>query len=460
MKNRVAVLHGVNLGALDRRPAEHYGGLTFSRLERRIDVFARELGLEARFFHTNHEGEYVEEMHKASDYADGLLLNPGRVDALRVVAARRARAVRAAGRRGAPVGRACSARPFRRVSVLEGMCVGHGQRQGRRGLPRRAGGAEGGAVSRADRVADVLDERGLDLLLVTDLVNLRYLTGFTGSNGMAVVGRDVRRFVTDFRYVEQAAEQVPDFDREPAPQDFVTALGDGWPDGELRLGFEDDHVSRPPPRPAARAWCRTGSSWCRPAGSSNRCGRSRTPARSSAIRAAAALADAVYGMLREQGLVGRTEREVALALENEMRRLGAEEPSFSSIVASAERGALPHAVPTDVRDPARHARDARHRRAAGRLLLRLHAHVGDRRAAGRPGRGLRARPARAAGGARRGAAGPGGPRGRRGRAADHRGGGPRRALRPRARPRRGARGPRGAAARAHRRRRRWWRATS
>ena len=77
MKNRVAVLHGVNLDALDRRPAEHYGGLTFSRLERCIDAFARELGLEARFFQSNHEGEYVEEIHKASDYADGLLLNPG-----------------------------------------------------------------------------------------------------------------------------------------------------------------------------------------------------------------------------------------------------------------------------------------------------------------------------------------------------------------------------------------------
>ncbi len=77
MRNRVAVLHGVNLDALNRRPAEHYGGLTFDRLERRIGAFAHELGLEARFFHSNHEGEYVEEIHKASDYADGLLLNPG-----------------------------------------------------------------------------------------------------------------------------------------------------------------------------------------------------------------------------------------------------------------------------------------------------------------------------------------------------------------------------------------------
>ncbi len=77
MRNRVAVLHGVNLDALDRRPAQHYGGLTFARLEYRIEQFARELGLEARFFHTNHEGEYVEELHKAGDYADALLLNPG-----------------------------------------------------------------------------------------------------------------------------------------------------------------------------------------------------------------------------------------------------------------------------------------------------------------------------------------------------------------------------------------------
>ena len=77
MRNRVAVLHGVNLDALDRRPAEHYGGLTFTRLELRIEQFARALGLEPHFFHSNHEGDYVEELHKAPDYADGLLLNPG-----------------------------------------------------------------------------------------------------------------------------------------------------------------------------------------------------------------------------------------------------------------------------------------------------------------------------------------------------------------------------------------------
>ena len=77
MRNRVAVLHGVNLGALDRRPAEVYGGLSLVRLEQRIGRYGREIGLAVRFFQSDFEGEYVQELHKAPDYADGLLLNPG-----------------------------------------------------------------------------------------------------------------------------------------------------------------------------------------------------------------------------------------------------------------------------------------------------------------------------------------------------------------------------------------------
>jgi 3-dehydroquinate dehydratase-2 len=77
MNKRVAVLHGVNLDALDRRPAEHYGGLSLTELENRIERFARDLSLDASFFQTNHEGSYVEELHRSSDYADGLILNPG-----------------------------------------------------------------------------------------------------------------------------------------------------------------------------------------------------------------------------------------------------------------------------------------------------------------------------------------------------------------------------------------------
>ena len=77
MRNRVAVMHGVNLDMLERRPPELYGDLSLPKLERLISQFARDLGLETRFFQSNFEGEYVEELHRAADYADGLVLNPG-----------------------------------------------------------------------------------------------------------------------------------------------------------------------------------------------------------------------------------------------------------------------------------------------------------------------------------------------------------------------------------------------
>jgi Xaa-Pro aminopeptidase len=206
-------------------------------------------------------------------------------------------------------------------------------------------------VSRADRVAERLRGAEVDLLLVTDLVNLRYLTGFTGSNGMAVVGRDVRRFLTDFRYVEMARVQVADFDRERARQDFLTALGDGWPEGLLRVGFEEEHVTVK----AARRLREIVPDRIELVGVGGLVEAERAvkePGEVECIRAAAELVDAVYGWVRERGLVGRRERDVAVALEHRLRELGAEGPSFPSIVASGERGALPHAVPADVEIPA------------------------------------------------------------------------------------------------------------
>ncbi len=76
-RNRVDVVHGVNLDMLGRRPAQHYGDLTFEQLEVRVGGFARELGLEARFFQTNHEGELVEHLHRLDGLADAVLINPG-----------------------------------------------------------------------------------------------------------------------------------------------------------------------------------------------------------------------------------------------------------------------------------------------------------------------------------------------------------------------------------------------
>ena len=77
MRNRVEIMHGVNLDQLGRRDPTHYGGLTLDELEVRITGDAREFGLEVRFFQTNHEGTFVEHLHRLDGLADAIVLNPG-----------------------------------------------------------------------------------------------------------------------------------------------------------------------------------------------------------------------------------------------------------------------------------------------------------------------------------------------------------------------------------------------
>jgi Xaa-Pro aminopeptidase len=202
-------------------------------------------------------------------------------------------------------------------------------------------------VSRADRVQRRLAARGLDALLVTGAANVRYLTGFTGSAGYAVVGEGVRRFVTDFRYVERARAEVPDFDREQGPRELLGALADGWPAGAVRLGFDDGDVTVRVHR-RLRETLPERVELVAAGGVVEEERAVKEPGEIERIRAAAALVDELYGWVRERGLVGRTERDVAVALEHRMRELGADGPSFPSIVASAEHGALPHAEPRDV----------------------------------------------------------------------------------------------------------------
>jgi 3-dehydroquinate dehydratase-2 len=76
-RNRVEILHGVNLDTLGRRDPEIYGTLTLGELEVKIKRWARELDLEATFFQTNHEGEFVEYLHRLPELADAAIINAG-----------------------------------------------------------------------------------------------------------------------------------------------------------------------------------------------------------------------------------------------------------------------------------------------------------------------------------------------------------------------------------------------
>jgi 3-dehydroquinate dehydratase II len=77
VRNRVEVMHGVNLDQLGRRASAHYGELTLTALEVRISSAAAELDLKTSFFQTNHEGEFVEHLHRLQGLADAIILNPG-----------------------------------------------------------------------------------------------------------------------------------------------------------------------------------------------------------------------------------------------------------------------------------------------------------------------------------------------------------------------------------------------
>jgi len=201
---------------------------------------------------------------------------------------------------------------------------------------------------RAERLIGLLAPAGLDALLVTELVNVRYLTGYSGSNGLVLIGPQRRTFLTDFRYLEQAAVEVePSFERRRAIQDLLDSVAPELPAGPLRLGFDDAHMNvrghvRLRERlPAEVELVAAG-------GLVERLRAVKDSDEVQRIRAAAKLADEALERLLSDGLVGRTEREVALALEVTMRELGAQRPSFDSIVAAGPQGALPHAQTRDV----------------------------------------------------------------------------------------------------------------
>ncbi len=226
------------------------------------------------------------------------------------------------------------------------------------GVDRSTGAREsaGAGAGRAGRLAAELSEREIEVLLVATPVNVRYLTGFTGTNGLALIYADRRgsrrpkhRFLTDFRYATQSAAQVPDvFGREIVAGDMLeglvevlTASGKAT---RKRLGFDDASLTV---KQHARLEELLGEEWtlvpC--AGIVEGLRAVKDAGEIDCIRAATRLADEALRETLEAGLVGRTERDIAIELELRMRRLGAEGPSFPSIVASGAHGALPHAAP-------------------------------------------------------------------------------------------------------------------
>jgi Xaa-Pro aminopeptidase len=198
---------------------------------------------------------------------------------------------------------------------------------------------------RGDRLEQLLAGRELELMLVTDLTNVRYLTGFTGSYGALLLLHDRTLFFTDGRYRHQAAAEVPGAEVVLAPGDLIGAVGGvvrtagnglgfepaglTWGDGQrLRSGLPGQAVMPAPPLVEELREVKD---------------ERELAAMREAARLGGEALDGVLAGLRE----GVTEREVAVDLELAMRRLGADGTAFDTIVAFGEQAAEPHHHPGD-----------------------------------------------------------------------------------------------------------------
>jgi Xaa-Pro aminopeptidase len=203
------------------------------------------------------------------------------------------------------------------------------------------------SAERPSRLAELIAGKDLAALVVEGAANLRWLTGYTGSSGLALMRADgTGVFYTDFRYETQAAAEVhPAFAREIVTGELPDALAEELPPG--RVGFDDSTMSvRRHAKIAAVA--DGGVELVAAAGLPEQLRAVKDAREIALIAAAASLVDEIYRWLFEQPLAGRTERELAVALEHQMRVLGASGPSFDSIVAHGAHAALPHAQPRDV----------------------------------------------------------------------------------------------------------------
>jgi Xaa-Pro aminopeptidase len=202
---------------------------------------------------------------------------------------------------------------------------------------------------RLERLGDRLAGLGVDALLVSDLTNVRYLTGYSGSNGAVVARPDGAAFLTDFRYLERVEPLREFIDVRQANQDLFSFIAARWHElapGAARIGFEASHVSVS--RHAVLADAAGAVELVATSGAVEGLRLIKDGEEVELISRASATLEPVYGALVEDGFAGRTEFDVAWRIHELVREQGGDEIAFSPIVASGPAGALPHAEPRRV----------------------------------------------------------------------------------------------------------------
>ncbi|HHW74490.1 MAG TPA: aminopeptidase P family protein [Firmicutes bacterium] len=195
---------------------------------------------------------------------------------------------------------------------------------------------------RLQRLQKLMTEKSLEAILITHPVNRQYLSGFDGSNGALLVGEKEAFLFTDFRYLEQAEKQAPHCELRPWKAGLGEALkpvieAAGW----SSLAFEEEQVTYGLYR---RLQDTLPLELTPKKGLVEELRAVKSSAEIESLREGAAVMDRAFDYLLELARPGMTEREVAVELEFFLRRQGSTGTQFSYIVASGERGSLPHGI--------------------------------------------------------------------------------------------------------------------
>ena len=198
------------------------------------------------------------------------------------------------------------------------------------------------ANPRLDALRDRFDPAGVDGILISALENRRYLSGFSGSSGFLLVTRDEAILATDFRYVEQAAQQAPDF-RVQRVDGRITGLGEVIARTNVgRLGIESDHMSVADHGELSESIQAASPTLVATAGIVDELRAVKEPTELASIEKAVEIADTALRRVAPAMEPGMTEKYVAWEIEKAMRELGAEAIAFDIIVGAGTNGALPH----------------------------------------------------------------------------------------------------------------------
>ncbi|WP_199173568.1 Xaa-Pro peptidase family protein [Sporosarcina sp. P3] len=196
-----------------------------------------------------------------------------------------------------------------------------------------------------EKLRKLLKEQQLDALVITNPYNRRYMTNFTGSAGTAIVSQDDAVFITDFRYMGQANDQLSGYRIVQHTGTMIQEIANQVKEMKIdTLGFEKEDLSYS----QFEVYNEHIKAKLVPvAGLIEKLRLIKTPEEITVLKQAAAIADAAFVYICSVIQAGKTELEIANELEFFMRKQGATSSSFDIIVASGERGALPHGVASD-----------------------------------------------------------------------------------------------------------------